>query len=124
MQIRITLALAAAALTIGVPLAAANPDGYQPQLRADAQPDAIDRYLANNGPDGFQPQLRADAGPDAVDRYVANVRRSAAAPADEVAVGESDSQIVALGALGGAFVVLLLVAGTATVRGRRRLALR
>ncbi len=124
MQIRITLALAAAALTIGVPIAAADPDGYQPQLRADAQPDAIDRYLANDGPDGFQPQLRADAGPDAVDRYVANARRAAATPAEEVAVGRGDSQVGAYGALGGALVVLLLVAGTATVRGRRRLALR
>lgn len=121
MQIRITLALAAAALTIGVPVAAATPDGYQPQLGPNAQPDAIDRYLANNGPDGFQPQLRADEGPDAVDRYVANARRSSAVKADEVAAGGIDSQI---GALGAALVALLLVAGTATVRGRRRLALR
>ena len=35
-----------------------------------------------------------------------------------------DSQVGTYGALGGAFVVLLLVAGTAAVRGRRRLALR
>ena len=34
MQIRTTLALAAAALTLGVPVAAADPDGYQPQLQA------------------------------------------------------------------------------------------
>jgi len=81
MQIRTTFALAAAALTLGVPLAAAAPDGYQPQLRANAQTDVIDRYLAirfaDDGPDGFQPQLRTDAGPDAVDRYLAHVWRSA-----------------------------------------------
>ncbi len=81
MQIRTTFALAAAALTLGVPVAAAAPDGYQPQLRAEAQPDVIDRYLAiyfaDDGPDGFQPQLRSDAGPDAVDRYVANAWRNA-----------------------------------------------
>ncbi len=77
MQIRTSLALAAAALTLGVPVAAAAPDGYQPQLRANAQTDVIDRYLANHGPDGFQPQLRTDAGPDAVDRYLANMWRSA-----------------------------------------------
>ena len=81
MQIRTTLAFAAAALTLGVPFAAAAPDGYQPQLREDAQPDVIDRYLArylaNDGPDGFQPQLRFDSGPDAVDRYLANAWRTA-----------------------------------------------
>jgi hypothetical protein len=121
MQIRTTLALAAAALSLGVPVAAADPDGYQPQLRADAQPDAIDRYVANNGPDGSQPQLRTDAGPDAVDRYVANARRASAAP---VEAGGVDWQAGALGALGGGLVILLLVAGTATVRQRRRLVLR
>ena len=78
MQIRTTLALAAAALTIGVPVAAAAPDGYQPQLKEDAQPDVIDRYLANNRPDGYQPQLLADSGPDAVDRFLANRNGSAA----------------------------------------------
>jgi len=47
MQIRTTFALAAAVLTLGVPVAAAAPDGYQPQLRSDPGPDAVDRYLAN-----------------------------------------------------------------------------
>ena len=75
MEIRTTLALAAAALTIGVPVAAAVPDGYQPQLKQDPQPDVIDRYLANN-PDGYQPQVLADPGPDAVDRFLANRHRS------------------------------------------------
>lgn len=77
MQIRTTFALAAAALTLGVPVAAAVPDGYQPQLKESAQSDVIDRYLANHGPDGYQPQLLADPGPDAVDRFLANRQRSA-----------------------------------------------
>ena len=75
MRTRKTLALTAAILSLGVPVAAAAPDGYQP--------DAIDRYLANianDGPDGFQPQLHASAQPDAVDRYVANVLRQADLP--------------------------------------------
>lgn len=72
MKIRTTLALAAATLTLGVPVAAAAPDGYQP--------DAVDRYLANNGPDGFQPQLQSNAQPDAVDRYVGNALRQADQP--------------------------------------------
>jgi len=104
MQIRTTLALALAALTIGVPVAMAAPDGYQPQLQANAQTDVIDRYLANNGPDGFQSQPTARA----------------AAPE----AGGVDWQVVALGALGGALVIVLLVSGMATVRGRRRLAVR
>jgi hypothetical protein len=124
MQIRTTLALAAAALTLGVPVATADPDGHQPQLQATAQPDAIDRYLANNGPDGFQPQLRANPGPDAVDRYIANVHRSSTVPADPVEARGVDWQIGALGALGGVLIVLLLAAGAATVHGRRRPALR
>jgi hypothetical protein len=123
MQIRTTLAFVAAALTLGVPVAAANPDGYQPQLRAEAQPDAVDRYLANHGPDGSQPQLRTDAGPDAVDRYLANVRRSTPAPVDAIEAGGIDWQAGAIGALGGGLVILLLVAGTVMVRQRRRLLL-
>ena len=123
MQIRTTLALATAALTLGVPVAAADPDGYQPQLRANAQPDAIDRYLANNGPDGYQPQLRTDAGPDAVDRYIANVHRSSTGPMNTVEAGGIDWQVAGIGAVGGGLVVLLLVAA-ATVRERRRLVLR
>ena len=75
MQIRTTLALAAAALSLGVPVAAADPDGYQPQLQAQAQPDAIDRYLANNGPDGSQPQLR---------RVPARTRSTATSPTSSV----------------------------------------
>jgi hypothetical protein len=123
MQIRTTLALATAALTLGVPVAAADPDGYQPQLRANAQPDAIDRYLANNGPDGYQPQLRTDAGPDAVDRYIANLHRSSTGSMDTVEAGGIDWQVAGIGAVGGGLVVLLLVAA-ATVRERRRLVLR
>ena len=72
MKIRTTLALALTTLTLGVPVATADPDGYQP--------DAIARYLANNGPDGFQPQLHATTQPDAVDRYVANSLRQAGEP--------------------------------------------
>jgi hypothetical protein len=123
MQIRTTLALAAAALTLGVPVAAADPDGYQPQHRASAQPDVIDRYLANNGPDGAQPQLRSDAGPDAVDRYIANFHRRSTSPGDTVGAG-ADWHVGALGALGGALVILLLLAATAMARQRRRLVLR
>ena len=119
MQIRTTFALAAAALTLGVPVASADPDGYQPQLQPIAQPDAIDRYLANNGPDGFQPRLRTDPGPDAVDRYLANVHRNTA-PVETADASGVDWQIGA----SGAALVLLLVAGAATVRQRRRLVLR
>jgi hypothetical protein len=72
MKIRTTFALAVTTLSLGVPVATAAPDGYQP--------DAIARYLANNGPDGFQPQLHTSTQPDAVDRYVANSLRQAGEP--------------------------------------------
>lgn len=124
MKIRTTLALAAATLTLGVPVAAADPDGYQPQLRSDAQPDAIDRYLANNGPDGFQPQLRSDAQPDALARYLRNHPSGARAPVAQAEDGGVSWQTGALGALGGCLIVLLGIVGAATVRERRRLVLR
>ncbi len=125
MRIRKTLALTAAILTLGVPVATAAPDGYQP--------DAIDRYLANianRAPDGFQPQLHAE--PDAVDRYVANVLRQAdlpdptgaAVPVDRPAGGGISWRTGALGMLGGASIVLLAFAGASALRGRRRLVLR
>lgn len=124
MQIRTTLALAAAALTLGVPVAAADPDGYQPQLRSDGQPDAIDRYLANNGADGFQPQLRTSAPPDAIDRYLSNHSTGASAPVARSTATGNSWQTGALAALGGGLIVLLALVGAATMRERRRLVLR
>jgi hypothetical protein len=124
MKTRKTLALAAAILVLGVPVATAAPDGYQP--------DALDRYLANNGPDGFQPQLHANAQPDAVDRYVANALRqadlpdptAASVPVDRAGGGGTSWRAGALGMLGGASIVLLAFAGASALRGRRRLVLR
>ena len=124
MKTRKTLALTVAILTLGVPVAAAAPDGYQP--------DAIDRYLANNGPDGFQPQLKASAQPDAVDRHVANVLRQAvlptptgvSAPVDRPDGGGTSWRTGVLGMLGGASIVLLAFAGASALRGRRRVVLR
>lgn len=140
MKIRTTLALTAAALALAVPVAAAEPDGFQPQLRANAQPDAVDRYLANNGPDGFQPQLRAGGQPDAVDRYVANALRGAErlnatarslnngagpdVPVNQAQRGGLSWSTAALGALGGGLIVLLAVVGASTMRERRRFVLR
>jgi hypothetical protein len=145
--------MAVTMLTLGVPVATADLGGYQD--------DAIARYLANNGPDGFQPQLSAQ--PDAVDRYVANSLRQAGQPdaidrylrnhpngaesaldskgasshPDSLAVragvsipattvdGETFSWTgVAFGTIGGALIVLLAVAGASAMRERRRLVLR
>jgi hypothetical protein len=72
MKVRTTFALAVTTLTLAAPVATAASDGYQP--------DAVDRYLANNGPDGYQPQLHTGTEPDAVDRYVANSLRQAGEP--------------------------------------------
>ena len=57
------VATALAALTLGVPVAVAEPDSYQPQLRSADSSDVVSRYLdreARNAPS------------DVVDRAVAN----------------------------------------------------
>ena len=138
MKIRTTLTVAVTMLTLGVPVATADPDGYQP--------DAIDRYLANNIPDGSQPQLQSTTPPDAVDRYLRNHPNGAESSLDSKgASGHPDSlavrpgvivpavpaeaagfgwEVGALGALGGALIVLLAVVGASAMRERRRLVLR
>ena len=57
MKFLTTLAVVATALTIGVTGVAAQPDGYQPQLRQPTQPD------------GYQPQLGEGAPSQPFDRY-------------------------------------------------------
>lgn len=60
------VAIALAAVTLGVPVAAADPDGYQPQLHSVDQSDVVSRYLEREG-------LLAPT--DVVDRAVANRNR-------------------------------------------------
>ena len=133
MRIRNTLALAVAALAIGVPVATADPDGYQPQLKTGAQLDVVDRYLRNNAP---------DEQPDSIDRYLGNstsvVAASGAAghpdsralrPSPPVALVSVDSDgrdwtTHVLGALGGACFMFLAIVGASAIRDRRRLVLR
>lgn len=133
MKLRTAFALAVAALTIGVPVAAADPDGYQPQLKTGVQPDAIDRYLRNNAP---------EEQPDVIARYLRNHTAEGSAVASTGAAGHPDSRAVrpsptgevepvaadgrdwttgALGALGGAF---LAIVGASAIRARRQLVLR
>jgi hypothetical protein len=138
MKIRTTLALMVTTLALGVPVAAATPDGYQPGLQASAQPDAVDRYVANS--------LRQAGQPDAIDRYLRNnsigaepaldstgasshpdslaVRAGVSIPASTVE-GEPFSWTgVAFGTVGGALIVLLGIVGASAMRERRRLVLR
>jgi hypothetical protein len=126
MRIRTAFVLAVAALAIGVPGAAADPDGYQPQLQAGAPPDAFDRYLGNHAPDEQS---------DAFSRYLGNHTSSTGAAghpdsrpdrwtpigeAEPLSAGGREWTIGALGALGGAILMFL----AASIRGRRRLVLR
>jgi hypothetical protein len=122
MKLRTALTLAVAAFAIGVPNAVADPGGSQPTV--SAQPDALDRYLSNNAP---------EAQPDAIDRYLSNhaghpdsrADRPSLAVAVEAAAADGRGwTTAALGALGGAFFVLLAVVGASAIRGRRRLVLR
>ena len=134
MKLRTAFALAVAALAMGVPLAGATPDGYQPQLQAGSEPDAFDRYLRNNAP------LQQ---PDAFDRYLANnapqtvETTGAAGHPDSRAVRPSPTNEItpvggdgrdwttgAVGALGGALFALLAIVGASAIRERRRLVLR
>jgi hypothetical protein len=135
MKIRTTLALGVAALTLGVPVAAAVPDGYQPQLQGGLSPDAIERYLRNAAP----------VEPDAVARYLRNrttssspsfenngpaahpdSRAARSGPAVELAAasGGHDWTTGAVGAVGGALLALLAIVGASAIRERRRLVLR
>ena len=137
MRIRTTLALGVTALTLGVPAAAADPDGYQPQLQGNVSSDAVERYLRNN----------ASAEPDAIARYLrhhpttespapAVDTNGAAGHPDSLAVrpnpavepapasGGRDWTIGTVGAFGGALLALLAVVGASAFRERRRLVLR
>ena len=142
MKIRTTLALALVTLTLGVPVASADPQGYPD--------DAIGRYLAhtvpNTVPDGFQPQLHGSTQPDAVDRYLRNhpngsesafgatgasshpdslaVRPGVSVPVDMTSAEGLSWTGVAFGTLGGALIVVLAFVGASALRERRRLVLR
>ena len=137
MKMRTTLVLVTVALTLAVPVAAADPDGYQPQLQG-AQTDAFDRYLSEQRHRGSQP--------DAFDRYLAN-NAPVTEPGSTGAAGHPDSQAVrpsviaqptgvaadgfsfswesaALGAVGAGLIALLGFVGASAMRERRRLVLR
>lgn len=130
MKIRTTLALAVTTLTLGVPVATAAPDGYQP--------DAVDRYLANSlgwagEPDAFDRYLRnhpngAESSPGAsgASRHPDSlaVRAGVLAPGVPAEAEGFNWAMVAFGTLGGALIVLVAFAGTSALRERRRLALR
>jgi hypothetical protein len=130
MKLRMTFAVAVAALAVGIPTAAAEPDGYQPQLQAGAQPDAFDRYLRNNVPDeqsdAFSRYLRNNTSATAAGEHPDSRadRFSPFGEVEPVAAGGRDWSTGALGALGGGLFVLLAVVGASAIRERRRLALR
>ena len=138
MKIRTTFALAVATLTLGVPVATAAPDGYQPELQSNAQPDVVDRYVANT--------LRQADQPDAVARYLRNhsigadsapdstgasshpdslaVRPGVSVPENTVEAGGFDWITGVLGTLVGVLSVLLAIVGASAMREGRRFVLR
>ncbi len=130
MKIRTTLALALATLAIGVPVATAAPDGYQPDavdryianaVGQTEQPDAVDRYLRNhpNGAETVFDSTGASGHPDSL-----AVRPGASVPLEQTGTdGFSWATAAAFGGL-GALIVLLAVAGASAMRERRRLVLR
>ena len=148
MKLRTTLALAVASLTIGVPAAAADPDGpYQAEPQVIAQPDALDRYLATTTASRrARPYLSNNAPtaqPDALDRYLRNnspqqsettgaathpdsrpVRPSLAGDVVSSGGDGRDWTTGAVGAIGGALLAILAIVGASAIRERRRLVLR
>ena len=120
MKLRTTLALAVTALAIGVPAAtaAAEPDGYQPQLQLGAQPEPFDRYnLAEEQSDVSTRATGAAGHPDS------RADRSWPGVGEQTPVDDRDWSTVALGAVGGAFAMLLAIVGASAIRERRRLVL-
>jgi hypothetical protein len=112
-----TCVSAIVALTVAVPVAAARPDIYQPQLQG---PGA-------GLPDGYQPQLRtqSDSGGAAVHPDSWAVRPGVIVE-QEPTTSEGVSfgwESVSLGAVGGGLIALLAIAGASAMRERRRLVL-
>jgi hypothetical protein len=113
MRIRTTCALAVAALTVAVPVAAAAPDGYQPQLQD----------IGIRTPDGYQPQLRAQpnsagaaAHPDSQAVRPSVVVQPEPSPSDGFSFSWGSGVV---GAIGGGLIALLAVAGASAMRERR-----
>jgi hypothetical protein len=102
MKLRTAFALSVAALTIGVPVATADPDGYQPQLHS---PPAVASSGAAAHPDSWA------------------VRPGPTVDALVVTADGRDWTTTAVGVVGGAFIALLAVVGALAVRDRRRLVL-
>ena len=119
MKLWTALALAGAALAIGVPTAAAaDPDGYQPQLQVGVQPAPFDRYnLAEEQSEMSTAVTGAASHPDS------RADRSWPGVGEQTAVGDRDLSTAAVGALGGALVMLLAIVGASAIRERRRLGL-
>jgi hypothetical protein len=105
-------------LTVAVPVAAAAPDGFQPQLQDSGV----------SAPDGYQPQLRTEPGSGGAAAHPDSraIRPGVAAEA-EATTGDGFSfswGSGAVGAAGGLLVALLAIAGASAMRERRRLVLR
>jgi hypothetical protein len=104
-------------LTVAVPVAAAAPDGFQPQLQDSGV----------SAPDGYQPQLRAEPGSGAAAHPDSRAIRPGVAAQAETTTGDGFSfswGSGAVGAAGGLLVALLAIAGASAMRERRRLVLR
>ena len=124
----ITTALALAALALSAPVASAEPDGYQPQLRADTS-DVVSRYLNHSSLDMSDvvdravaaqtpvvPQDAFDRAPVA-DRPVSIVSASRT-DADEGLEGLQLAGAIGLALLAGAALTALVPLGRRTLAHR------
>jgi hypothetical protein len=120
MKLTIPIAAAVLSLAFCVPVASADPDGYQPQLRESAT-DVVDRYLRSHAQDVRHEQAGGVAArhPDSL-----GVRRGGPASTPVAASGTEPFawQVFGSGIAGGVALALLALAAVQVGRERRRLA--
>jgi hypothetical protein len=128
---RNALAVALAASVLAVPVAGAQPDSYQPQLRGVDTSDVVSRALDNRMPETdvvdravARHQQESSIPVDSFDRAPLAERPSAVLSADSVPAIESSDGLGGLG-LVGALALAATIGAAATVLtpvGRRSLA--
>jgi hypothetical protein len=128
MKASLVITIVCAFLALAVPLAAAAPDGYQPQLREQSDSsDVIDRYLRANGlgSDVIDRYLRAHSPVSPAAQHPDSLRlrpASTALPHEGLpATGYAWAEF-ATGLAGGLVATILVAAGVLVARGRSRLA--
>jgi hypothetical protein len=132
MKASLVITIVCSFVALAVPLAAAAPDGYQPQLRQQSDgSDVIDRYLRSHipeqsdGSDVIDRYLRSQSPVSSAAQHPDSLRLrpvSTALPNEGVAATGYAWAEFATGLAGGLVATILVAAGVLVARGRSRLA--